>query len=47
MALANGSSAGDGLLGHGSDPELALTEVSGTKVLLLVSSVKAGVSANV
>lgn len=42
MALANGSSAGDGLFGHRSDPELALIEVSGTKVLFLVSSVRAG-----
>lgn len=42
MTLTNGSSAGNGLFGHGCDPELALIEVSGTKVLLLVSSVRAG-----
>lgn len=43
VAPANGSSAGGGLFGHGSDPELApTTEVSGPKVLLLVPSVTAG-----
>lgn len=42
MALGNGSSAGGGFFGQGSDPELALTEVSGIQVLLLVSSVVVG-----
>lgn len=42
MALANGSSAGGGLFGCGSDPELALAEVSRTEVLLLAPSVTAG-----
>ena len=43
VAPASGSSAGGGLFGHGSGPELALTtEVSGAEVLLLAPSVTAG-----